>query len=150
MGKQVWLIAVAFGVSGLAACGSKPPAQQPTGPTIGAGGEMHDDRVGGEGQMITPENMDSIKSLLDRKRNIVSHCLAIAVDNRELPKNARGKVTIEFNIGADGHSDGFKVIDKSLDSKSLEECIIGHVKEIQFPMLKHQIQYSYGYAFEAM
>ena len=111
---------------------------------------MHDDRVGGEGNMIAPEKMDEIKRLLDRKQNIVSHCLAIAVDNKELPKNSRGKLTLTFKISAAGHGDGFKVTEKSLESKSLEECVIGHVQEIQFPQITHAIEYSYAYAFEAM
>jgi len=145
MGKILWMVAV------LAACGGKQPAPaEPAGPTVGAGGEMHDDRVGGEGAMVPPEKMDEIKRQLDRKQNIVSHCLAVAVDNKELPKNSHGKVTLEFTIGADGHSSGHKVIEKTLESKSLEECVIGHVKSIQFPQLQHAMQYSYSYAFEAM
>ena len=145
MGKLLLVCAV------LVACGGKKPEPVPvTGGTIGPGGEMHDDRVGGEGAMIAPEKMDEIKRLLDRKQNIVSHCLAIAVDNKELPKNSRGKVTIEFSIGTDGRSSGHKVIEKTLESKTLEECVIGHVKDIQFPQIKHSIQYSYAYAFEAM
>ena len=146
MGKGILMMAVLA-----AACGGKaPPPAGPTGPTIGAGGDMHDDRVGGEGTMISPDKMDEIKRLLDRKQNIVSHCLAIAVDNKELPKNSRGKLLIEFSIATDGHSSGHKVIEKTLESKSLEECVIGHVKEIQFPQIQHAIQYSYPYAFEAM
>ena len=135
----------------MAACGGKAkPVAEPVGPTVGAGGEMHDDRVGGEGTMIAPEKMDEIKRLLDRKQNIVSHCLAIAVDNKELPKNSRGKLLVEFKIASDGHSSGHKVIEKSLESKTLEECVIGHIQEIQFPAIAHPIDYSYSYAFEAM
>ena len=147
MGKQILMCVVL-----VAACGGKKPApvDEGHGPTIGAGGEMHDDRVGGEGNMIAPEKMDEIKRLLDRKQNIVSHCLAVAVDNKELPKNSHGKVTVQFNISTDGHSSGHKVIEKTLESKSLEECVIGHVKEIQFPQIQHGIEYSYAYAFEAM
>ena len=134
-----------------AACGGKsPPPAEPTGPTIGAGGEMHDDRVGGEGSMIDPNKMDEIKRLLDRKRGIVSRCLAIAVDNKELPKNTRGKLLIEFTISSDGTSSGHKVLEKSFESPTVEQCVIGHIKEIGFPQIKHSIQYSYSYAFEAM
>lgn len=137
----------------LLGCGHKeaPPPQQPVeGSVVGQGGEMHDDRVGGEGQMIAPDKMDEIKRLLDRKQNIVSHCLAVAVDNKELPKNSRGKLLVEFTINADGTSSGHKIIEKSLESKTLEECVINRVKEIGFPQIKHSIQYSYSYAFEAM
>lgn len=145
MGKLILVCAVLAAACG----GNKPPPEQPSVERIGAGGEMHDDRVGGEGNMIAPEKMDEIKRLLDRKQNIVSHCLAISIDNKDLPKNSRGKLTVEFSISADGHSSGHKVIAKTLESAALESCVIGHVKEIGFPAIQHSIQYSYTYAFEA-
>lgn len=136
----------------LLGCGHKeaPPPQEPAGGSVVGQQEIHDDRVGGEGQMIAPEKMDEIKRLLDRKQNIVSHCLAVAVDNKELPKNSRGKLLVGFTINADGSSSQHKILEKSLESKTLEECVIGRVKEIQFPQIKHSIEYSYAYAFEAM
>jgi len=41
--------------------------------------------------MVPPEKMDEINRSLERKRTIMSHCLAVAVDNKELPKNSRGR-----------------------------------------------------------
>jgi len=99
--------------------------------------------------MVPPEKMDEITQLLDRKRTIVSRCLAIAVDNKELPKRSRGKVTLDIVISPSGKADTVKVINATLESKSLTDCVIGHVRDIQFPELPKSYPTSYTYAFEA-
>ena len=99
--------------------------------------------------MVPPEKMDEITQLLDRKRSIVSRCLAIAVDNKELPKRSRGKVTLDIVIAPSGKAETVKVINATLESKSLTDCVIGHVRDIQFPELPKSYPTSYTYAFEA-
>ena len=99
--------------------------------------------------MVPPEKMDEINHSLERKRQIMAHCLATAVDNKELPKNARGKVTVEIVITG-GRANNVKVVRTSLESKTLSECVISHVKEIQFPDLPKPYETSYTYGFEAM
>lgn len=99
--------------------------------------------------MVPPEKMDEITRLLDRKRSIVSRCLAIAVDNKELPKHSRGKVTLDIVIAPSGKTESVKVINATLESKSLSDCVIGHVTDIQFPELPKRYPTSYTYAFEA-
>ena len=130
----------------LAACGgSKPVSPNNPGPIEGDHVEMHND-----GNMIPPEKMEEVQKDLDRKRQIVSRCLSAAVDNKELPKNSHGKVTLEIVISTAGTADTVKVVNATLESKSLSECVIEHVKEIQFPELPKQYETSYTYAFEAM
>jgi len=131
-------------------CGGKHGDTTPTSggdgpPTARQGGE------GGEGGgMVPPEKMDEVNRALQRKQPIMSHCLALAVDNGELPKNSRGKVTLEIVISPAGRADSVKVVRATLDSKSLNECLIAHVKEIQFPELPRAYETSFTYGFEAM
>jgi len=80
----------------------------------------------------------------------VSRCLAFAVDNKELPKNSKGKVTLEIVISPAGKADSVKVVNSTLESKSLTDCVIGHVKEIEFPQIPQPYETSYTYAFEAV
>jgi len=101
------------------------------------------------GEQVAPEKMDEINRSLERKRPIVSHCLAMAVDNKELPRSSRGKVTLEIVI-VGGKAETVKVVRSTLESKSLDECIIKHVREIQFPELPRPYETSYTYGFEAM
>lgn len=124
------------------------------------GGEQHEDTTpapatgpaasGQGGDQVPPDAMDEINRDLDRKRPIMSHCLAIAVDNKELPKNSRGKVTVDITIGLDGHASAIKVVNATLDSKSLTDCVTHHIQEIQFPAIPKPFETSYTYAFEAM
>jgi hypothetical protein len=94
--------------------------------------------------------MDEINRLLDRKRPTVSRCLTMVVDNKELPKGARGKMTLGITISPAGSASDVKVISDSLESKPLQECVIGKVKEIQFPDLPKPYETTYAYAFEAI
>lgn len=135
--KRAWLVFV------LAACGGgdRPAATTPP-PAQPAATDSAD--------FVPPEKMDEINRSLERKRPIMSHCLAIAVDNKELPKSSRGKVTLEIIIAPGGRAETVKIIKASLESKTLADCIIKHVQEIQFPELPKPYETSYTYGFEAM
>jgi hypothetical protein len=130
---------------GAAACGGgdKHPDTMPASAAGGGGAAEVTDQV-------PPEKMDEINRSLDRKRTIMSHCLAIAVDNKELPKSSRGKVTVELSIATNGKADSVKIVRASLESKTLGECVIHHIQEIQFPELPKPFVTSYTYGFEAM
>jgi predicted small lipoprotein YifL len=139
----------------LAACGSKtpPPADPEDRPSTPEGGFQKggDEAIesGHSGGMIAPESEDQIQRLLDRKRDSVARCLGQAVDNKELPKNAHGKVVLEIAIGTSGSATSIKVVKTDLDSKTLTDCVIHHVQEIAFPTLPRPFERSYTYGFEA-
>jgi len=136
------LLAVAV----IAGCGGKSGGgTAPTGPSQAEPAEPQT-----SGDMVPPEKMDEVKRSLDRKRQIVSHCLATAVDTKELPKNAAGKITLEIVISPSGKVDSVKVVRATLESKTLHECVIHHVQGIQFPELPRPYETSYTYGFEAM
>ena len=135
----------------LVACGGKSKKEDTTGdgvtidPNASSG-----DPTDRSGSMIPGEKMDEITRLLDRKRPTVSRCLTMVVDNQELPKGSRGKMTLGITISTAGKATSVKVIKDSLDSKKLEECVIGKVQEIEFPDLPSQYETTYAYAFEAI
>jgi TonB family protein len=131
----------------IAGCGGK---HAETTPAAGAGAAGGEPAQASGGVMVPPEKMDEINRSLERKRQIMAHCLATAVDNKELPRNARGKVTVEIVISPNGRAEDIKVVRASLESATLNECVINHVKEIQFPELPKPYETSYTYGFEAM
>ncbi len=102
------------------------------------------------GDMVPPETLEQITNMLARKERIMSRCLADAVDAKELPKNSRGKITLEIVIAPSGEPTTVKVIQASIESARLNECVIGHVKSIRFPELPKPYPTSYTYGFEAM
>jgi hypothetical protein len=127
----------------LIACGGgAPEPKAPAEPTEGA-------RAGGGTQMVPPEKMDEIERNLARKRNVMSRCLANAIDNKELPRNSKGKVTVEIVIAPNGKADSVKVVRATVESPLLNSCVIDRIKEIQFPDLPQPYPTSYTYAFEA-
>lgn len=142
---------LAVGITVVVACGGGKKNEDttsgvtPIDPNMTTG-----DRTDRSGAMIPPEKMDEIVRLLDRKRPTVSRCLTMVVDNQELPKSSRGKMTLGITIGTSGKATSVTVIKSSLESKSLETCVIGKVNEIQFPDLPSQYETTYAYAFEAI
>jgi hypothetical protein len=141
--KIQWLlIAVVLGCGG----GTKKQDTDPVDP--GGGGE--DSRPDPGGNMVSPDTADEIQRMFERKRPAVSRCLSIAVDSKELPKNARGKITLGITISPSGKAGEVKVIKASLESKALEGCVINKIKEIQFPQVPNPYPTTYTYAFEAM
>lgn len=141
-----WLALLGLGLG----CGGSPHAD--TTPPAAGGGETQAGQGGGGGgpDVVPPEKIDEINRQLSRKRAVMSRCLALAVDNKELPKNSRGKVTVEIVIAASGAAETVNIVRASLQSKMLDECVIGHIKEIAFPQLPRSFETSYTYAFEAM
>jgi hypothetical protein len=138
---------VLAGAVALGSCGGKQTADTaPTGGTAGNGASS----AQASADFVPPEKMDEINRSLDRKRNIVSRCLAIAVDNKELPRNSSGKITLEIVIAPTGKAASVKVVRATLESKMLSDCVIHHVQDIQFPELPKPYETSYTYGFEAM
>ncbi len=146
MVKQILLGAVL-----LAACGGgKKGDTTPMDDSAGTLGGPHTDAADQSGRMVSPEKMDEIEQLLTRKGGLMSRCLAVAVDNKELPRNSHGKITLDITITTAGKAENVKVIKATLESKSIEECVIGHVRDIQFPQVPVSYPTSHTYAFEAM
>jgi hypothetical protein len=134
-------------VFGIVACGGKKGSTTPEPTGDGDDKPVMNDN---SGEMVSPETMDEIQRMFQRKGNAVSRCLAIAVDNKELPKNSQGKVTLGVTISTAGTVGDVKVIKASLESKSLSDCVVDRVKEIQFPKVPKPYPTTYTYAFEAM
>jgi hypothetical protein len=145
MVKQL-LIAVVI----LAGCGGKKAATTPVDDTSDdeqAAADQKQDAA--EANMVPPEKMDEIVRMLERKERIMARCLADAVETGDLPKGSRGKITLEIVISPSGSPDQVKVIGSSLQSEKLNDCVIGHVKSIQFPQLPKTYPTSHSYRFEA-
>ena len=147
--KRTTLFIALIVALGTAACGGGSKKEQTTPPPTGDGDTTPPPSGGGDSAMVPAEKMDEIPRVLDRKRQIVSRCLAIAVDNRELPKSTHGKITLEFVISPAGKAQDVKIIKADFESKSVQDCVIHHVTEAQFPELPKPVPWSYSFAFEA-
>lgn len=129
----------------LAACGNKA---KPADTTVVDDGDGSEEPSGGD--VIPPDRMDEIKAVLDRKRTAASRCLADAVNSGKVPRNARGHVALGFTISTTGTAEGLKVIESSIESPEVEQCVMDKVQQIDFGALPKAIEWSYTYAFESM
>ncbi|HEY1554907.1 MAG TPA: hypothetical protein VGF94_08740 [Kofleriaceae bacterium] len=134
----------------LVACGGKQQTNdtQPTGPTVVGMGDSGDstDR---SGNMIPPDKMDEVQQDLGRRREMISRCLATAMDNREVKRGTHGKVTFEIVIGASGHTQSVRVDKTDIPDKGVIDCATKLVEDTAFPELPHKYETSYTYAMEA-
>jgi hypothetical protein len=137
--------ALALAGLGLGCGGGQRPDPAPAG-----GGQEAPAPAGGGDATVPPDKIDEITHMLERKRSAMSRCLSMAVDNKELPRNAQGKVTVEIVISPSGTADQVKIVRATVQSKMLEDCVIGHIKEIAFPQLPAPFETSFTYGFEAM
>jgi hypothetical protein len=136
-----------FAIAGAAlGCGGGQRAD----PAPAGGAQESPAQTSGGDATVPPDKIDEITHMLERKRSAMSRCLSMAVDNKELPRNAQGKVTLEIVISPAGTADQVKIVRATVQSKMLEDCVIGHVKEIAFPQIPVPFETSFTYGFEAM
>ena len=133
-------------------CGGGKKSGDSTMPTGGGGGDETEHVASNDngGVMIPPEKMDEIERLLRRKDGVISRCLAVAIDNKEVPKNTRGRIGLEVIIDPSGHATSVKVTKSDIEAESVRNCVIGHVKEIAFPELPKQYETSHTYVMETI
>jgi hypothetical protein len=98
--------------------------------------------------MVAPEKMDEVQRDLQRKGNIVSHCLATAIESKEAPRGSRGKIGLEIVISG-RKATSVKVVRSDIDSKMVQDCVIKHVQSIEFPDVGSHYETSFTYAMEA-
>ena len=67
----------------------------------------------------------------------------------ELPKNARGKITLEITIAPSGKATNVEVIKSSIESQDVQGCVKQQGRGDRVPELPKQYETSYTYAMEA-
>jgi hypothetical protein len=148
MMKNVLLMTVVvLGV--LAACGSKNKNDANEGGATIDTQATTGDPTDRSGEMVSPETMDEVTQLLNRKQIIISRCLASAVETGEAPKGARGKIALAISIAPSGKVLKVDVIKSSIPGDSVGECVKQKVQDITFPEMPKQYDTSHTYAMEA-
>jgi len=143
-------LAVVFAACGGGKKGDTTPTSGPECTGDFCGNPIDDQPTTTGGPIVNSDTADQIQRRFERRGTAVSRCLAFVVDNKELPKNSHGKITLSVTISPSGRAEEVKVLKATLDSKSLNDCVIDRVKEIEFPELPKPYPTTYTYAFEAM
>ena len=130
----------------LAACGGDG-GREAEEPETGGGAAAQE--PADEGDVLIPEEkFVEIQALFDRKQPIVSRCFPRAVEAGELPEDAVGYVTVGLVITRSGQPTNVRVLETSLQSELLNECVTGRVSKWDFTTLPKDLEYSYTYQFE--
>jgi hypothetical protein len=109
----------------------------------------HPTHVDNGGNMIPPEKMDEVNQDLKRRNDLVSRCLANAMEAGEVKRGTHGHIAFEITVGTSGHATDVKVIKSDIDAKSVLDCATKHVQDTGFPELPKPYETSYTYAVEA-
>ena len=137
------------------ACGGSQKTQ-PDDPQSG-GGAGNPSGVEGSGgavtgdtadNMLSPDKMDEAERALNRKSMIMSQCLAEAMEAGAVKRGSHGKVALEITVD-NGKASSVKVIKSDFQVDSINDCVIRHVKEVEFPVMKKTYETSHTYAMEA-
>jgi hypothetical protein len=146
MRSMLLICVMALGCGG----GKKGGDTTPSGDSVVGMQETKYDSSGTGAGMIPPEKMDEVDRMFRRKDPVISRCLAIAVDNKEVPKSTHGKVGVEVVIGTAGKAESVKITRSDIQAQTVQDCVIGHVKEISFPELPRTYETSHTYVMETM
>ena len=106
------------------------------------------DPTDNSGNMQSADKEDQVRVELRRKGMIVSHCLATAMENKEVSRGARGKIVLEIVI-AGTKASSVHIVKSDIDAKSVQDCVVKHVQSIGFPDMGAHYETSYTYAMEA-
>jgi hypothetical protein len=134
-----------------AACGggtkqpdTTPPPQDDDSQGQGSGGSVG----GNSGGMVSPDKMDEAERDLNRKSMIMSQCLASAMESGDLKRGSHGKVALEIVVTGTRAS-SVKVIKSDFQVQAVNDCVVKHVQEIEFPRMDKPYETSHTYAMEA-
>ncbi len=146
MTKHLWLAVLVVGLG--VGCGGKQKTGP--GPEVDETGEHADTVPDQSGTMIPPEKMDEVSNDLNRKGMIISQCLASAMEEGKVPRGAHGKVGLEIVIAPSGKASSVKVNKSDFrQAPEVEDCVVKHVQDIEFPQLPKQYETSHTYSMEA-
>ena len=142
------VLAFAGGLA-LAACGGSQAGARSGDVASGAGEE---NPCGGDenpcGANVNPEAFEQLTRLFNNKRVQVGRCYSDAVQSGKLDKKAKGRITVELAITADGTAKGVKTAQDTLKSPDVESCVIDLIKSWDLPEPGDNCDFSFSYDFE--
>ncbi len=107
-------------------------------------------RTEAEDEPIEAEIIESIQRTFARKQTVVARCFVAGVEAGEVPKTARGFVTVGATITPAGRARRAQILKASLKSKALHRCIIELVETWEFAEPPRDLETSFTYSLEQL
>jgi TonB family protein len=122
-------------VAGLAACG-------------GAKTESAAPVATAEVQKSTdPAAYAAVAEAFAKHRPNVSQCFANAVAQKELDDSPHGRVKLALTVLPSGRPENVRVAESSLNSKSVEDCVVATVQKWSLPAPAQPLDFLFTYEF---
>ncbi len=144
-GWRVVLLGTAIAL-GAAGCGGGKKDTNDPGDVASEGDDDSSDP--GSDQMVDPEKLDELNACFVRKRPSVARCYSEAVESGKLDKKAKGRVTVEMVVSADGKPKKVRIAQDTLNSPDLEDCIKTTIASWEIPGPGMDTDFSFSYDFE--
>ena len=104
---------------------------------------------GGNNAEISGELLDELKRFFDRKRRVVTRCYSDALQAGQLNVD-QAHVTIGLRVLPGGRADKVHVVNSSVTSAALTDCVINYVKSWTYIEVPKALDYSYRFGFEKL
>ena len=95
---------------------------------------------------ITPEEYAAIDDSMKRKMNAIHYCYETEMEKR-MDRSFQGTVTIAMKIGRDGRPISVSVLEDTLKSPAVNQCLIEKIKTFEFGSLTGEADFVYPINF---
>jgi len=141
-------LAVAFVLAtALAGCpngGNQPGPKGPTGPS----GEEYRPAPGpGDMGSVPQEKVEELNDYFTKKGIQVSRCYQQEVERRG-DRSFVGKVTVKLRIGKDGKASKVEILESTLKSPPVEQCVVEQIMGWSMPELPNAIMWTWTFEFQ--
>lgn len=102
----------------------------------------------GDDVMVEPEKLEDLQRTMERRSPRVSRCYADALEAGELKPSDRGEVTVGLTVTESGKATNVRVLQSSIKSKMVEDCVLEEVRSARFTTLPKPVEFSYTYKLE--
>ncbi len=135
---------LSFTVAGACSGANQPP---PRGP--GEEGEESARPAPGPGDMgsLPQEKVEELNDYFTKKGVQVSRCYQEEVQRRG-DRSFVGKVTVKLRIGKDGKASKVEILETTLKSPPVEQCIVEQIMGWSLPELPNAIMWTWTFEFQ--
>jgi len=138
---KLW--AVALCALSLSACNgaSKPPV---TGPN----GEEYRPAPGPADMGSLPaEKVEELSDYFTKKGTYVARCYQKELERRG-DRSLVGKVTVKLRISADGRASNVEILQTTLNTPAVEQCIVEDIRTWSMPELPNPVMWTWTFEFQ--
>lgn len=101
-------------------------------------------------ELIPPEKLEAVNTLLERKRFGTSRCVQAAQDAGQLQPAESIKVSVSFFVGTAGKAHDAKITEGGGRAAALETCLVEFIEGLTFEALPRDVEFSQTYYFSGV